>query len=162
MRKYSDIDQTITVDVFPWVYNFITEKHFFIGNKVVTESNNVGLYLLGLLTDNKKSAYCYKSTSIEKGNLKQMVLYLPKKRAYQISPILTPQRAQQFNEFCERLLKYELFTILDFSKTYTDLEIKAVINDFLDQYQITDGPFNYESLNKAYYRERKEREKICT
>jgi hypothetical protein len=156
MRIFTEYDQQIKVRLFPWVHSFLIEKGYFIQNTIITEKNIVGMYLLALIGDNKPVYRCKMEGSI----VVTVSLYLPKWTAFQTNAYLNSEKEFDFNKYCERLMKQELFSNLDFSCTYTDKEIKGLIYDFLDMYSIADGPINYDSLKKAYYREKKEREKM--
>jgi hypothetical protein len=83
----------------------------------------------------------------------RMLIEIPNYHSSKQGPFISNRKIELFNDMVEKMMKWELFLKLNLCN-HKKGDIKRVIENFRDMYNITDCEMEYHNLRKAYNRER--------
>lgn len=150
------------IPVFPHVKKFIEKTTFLKGTRTLTMNDNIGCFIVKFLepapkrfkpiTD--KTEYMLGRANDKK--LAQILsVNMPAWYMRNMPSYMSGHSIYLFNKWADDIMYRQMFTYIEARTAEKRTNVKYLINDFLDQYNINEDELSVISLMRWYYREKK-------
>lgn len=159
MIKPSEPIIKIEIPVKAHIKRYIVKSGYLVYGTQLTEADPVGIMLSKLIEPKPKtrtppfSPIAYKTYHC-------LDLSLGRNIHNYHRPYISHESVKLFNEFCDKILMYEMVKCINIMNEFAGTAIKESILAFFDKYDIEDHELTFEAAKKYYFRYRKRAETI--
>lgn len=150
------------IPVFPHIKKFIEKNTFLKGTRTLTMNDNIGCFIVKFLEPSPKRFKPITDKThymIGRANDKKpahiLSIDMPAWYMLHMPTYMSYHSIYLFNKWANDIMARQMFTYIEARSTEKRTDIKYLINDYLDQYNISEDELSVESLRRWYYREKK-------